>query len=581
MPDAAQGLIGGDSASLAEALPLCVNTADETLFGNMRAAVAAGYPLIAGVRPHNEVALLVGGGPSLEETRDEIAKLDEVGAHVFALNGAGIWLQENGIIPDAVIVLDARPHNARFVANISRLAVLYLATQCDPAVFEAGKNNEIVAWHPNMDGTSGVIEPRYRETIFIGSGTSVGMRAMRLVHVLGYRTVHLFGYDSSYRDDEAHAYPQAENDSDLPRECFCGGRRFVSTGWMIRQADDFKHIAAGLMTEGMTIHVHGDGLLPEVARQGNALPMVTLSTVAGCERDASRAVYDLGKCPASWDFLNWLVMAEMGRRLAGRNGPLRVAFRPGPNGGFRDDGLPLSVAERQGMFNNVMRPALALVRAIEDATAADGVEYEGYSPRPISDAARVGQDVPVLHAPGSYLAAVDRWLYRDLWKFAEDGNGKGLVTITLREAEHWPHRNSAIGEWLRFASDLDKQGYRVVFVRDTAKADIPLEFATCPRASWDLLYRAALYERAVCNLMVANGPLALLVYGQKPWLLFKMLNQPTDPEYNPASEEWYRTFVGIEPRGQYPWSSKLQRIVWDTDSYSAIRAAWDEIEGLL
>ena len=35
---------------------------------------------------------------------------------------------------------------------------------------------------------------------------------------------------------------------------------------MIRQADDFRMMAPGLMAEGLTIHVHGDGLLPAVAK---------------------------------------------------------------------------------------------------------------------------------------------------------------------------------------------------------------------------------------------------------------------------------------------------------------------------
>jgi hypothetical protein len=46
------------------------------------------------------------------------------------------------------------------------------------------------------------------------------------------------------------------------------------------------------------------------------------------------ACYDLGKLPANFDAATWLVNAEMDRIREGIEGPLRVAFKPGPNGGF-------------------------------------------------------------------------------------------------------------------------------------------------------------------------------------------------------------------------------------------------------
>jgi hypothetical protein len=72
--------------------------------------------------------------------------------------------------------------------------------------------------------------------------------------------------------------------------------------------------------------------------------------------------YDLGKAPASWDFLNWLINAEIERRL-NDGGPLRVRFVAGPKGGFRDDNMPRPTDQRQAIFDNVMLPALRLIGA--------------------------------------------------------------------------------------------------------------------------------------------------------------------------------------------------------------------------
>jgi hypothetical protein len=255
------------SSAIAAQLPLECNVQMEVLAANVQSAIDKGYALIQPAVPHPQPCLIVGGGPSGEDLIEEIRAHKNAGNHVFCINGSALWLQRNGIVPDALILLDARAHNARFLDGLHKSVTLFLATQCDPSVFEAGKDNKIIAWHPPL----GVDFNDPRGTVMIGGSTTTGMRAMRLVHVLGYRELHLYGYDSSYRDGDAHSYDQFENAGDVIREVICGGRAFVSTAWMIRQADDFQHIAHGLALEGMNIHIHGDGLIPEVARQMNLL----------------------------------------------------------------------------------------------------------------------------------------------------------------------------------------------------------------------------------------------------------------------------------------------------------------------
>ena len=46
----------------------------------------------------------------------------------------------------------------------------------------------------------------------IGGGTTVGLLAMSLAFLRGFRKIHLYGFDSCYRGDEHHAYAQNLND---------------------------------------------------------------------------------------------------------------------------------------------------------------------------------------------------------------------------------------------------------------------------------------------------------------------------------------------------------------------------------
>jgi hypothetical protein len=80
--------------------------------------------------------------------------------------------------------------------------------------------------------------------------------------------MHLYGYDSSDRDGESHAYAQAEAGAENERrEVWCGRKKFVCSPAMYAQAQAFPEFAKLLADHGVVITVHGSGLLPEVARQ--------------------------------------------------------------------------------------------------------------------------------------------------------------------------------------------------------------------------------------------------------------------------------------------------------------------------
>jgi ADP-heptose:LPS heptosyltransferase len=149
------------------------------------------------------------------------------------------------------------------------------------------------------------------------------------------------------------------------------------------------------------------------------------------------------------------------------------------------------------------------------------------------------------------------------------------ITITLRESLHWPHRNSNLPEWLKFADYLQKQGEQVLFVRDTWKAREPLErFATCPAASRDLEIRLALYKQAKCNFFIDNGPWHLALVSPAPWVAF--INVDPMSGYIPCTPQWWKRNHGVAPGQQFPWSNATQRIVWAPDTFDEMCKAWED-----
>jgi hypothetical protein len=252
--------VGG--LSHAELKAVC-NTASEALFANVRSACARDLRWFdAENAEHDRHVAIVGGGPSVREMIEEIRWRKSVGQDVWVLNNVAAI----GLVPhiDAQVLLDARPENAEFITVADEYLV---ASQCAPELFDRLGCRNITLWHVNMPGMADLLkDEKARVTYLIGGGTTVGMNALALAVSRGYRQIHLYGFDSSYRDGEHHAYPQALNDKDIRSDVLYGDKGYVCAPWMVGQAQEFMELAPAYEADGVTITVHGTGLLPDIAR---------------------------------------------------------------------------------------------------------------------------------------------------------------------------------------------------------------------------------------------------------------------------------------------------------------------------
>lgn len=277
-------------------------------------------------------------------------------------------------------------------------------------------------------------------------------------------------------------------------------------------------------------------------------------------KGAEFVTYNVPASPLSYDFLAWLVDAELTRIRENAPSPLHVGFFFG-----RDGCKGLDLSARQQMFYNVILPACKALGA--QVTEDIGGRFkEVFSLRDVTAAGRRGELMPTFHAFEEAREAVAERRF-------VTGN-RAPVTITLRECDSWPHRNSNKWDWVRFARWLEDQGEYVVFVRDTACAEVPLPgCVTDPRASYDLGYRIALYNSAKANLFTSNGPWTLALFGDRPWLMFIEMFEDGHP-YTPNTPKFWRENIGVEPGQQFPWSAPKQRIVWEKDNFPAMVEAW-------
>ncbi len=258
-------------------------------------------------------------------------------------------------------------------------------------------------------------------------------------------------------------------------------------------------------------------------------------------------------------FLQFLINAEMAKPeghqlvIEIKSGPLR--YRP----------LGRLPHDSTKILANVILPSIELIGAVRAEEGERGIHTSQFHVDTII-AARAGKKIPKFTVPQRYMDEASRFL-----------DGRHPLVITLRECGYWPGRNSNLKAWKKFARDC---GEDVIFVRDTAKADEPIEgFVTSRIAAKDVLFRAALMAQAKANLFVANGPCVLSWFSDVPFLNFRQLC-PEHPEWGAGRPEyWIKN--GLIPGDQLPWCKPTQRLTWCDDEYKNIEREWRGLSKLL
>jgi len=238
--------------------------------------------------------LIAGGGPSLIHALGEIGAAQRDGAKLLAVNEVPHLLAGHGIRPWAaahVGPVDLTIHSLG--APITGVRY-YMASICPPEAFRRLIGHEVVMWHPSVDGLGEAMRAAGAAPAagFVGGGYTVVLRCLRMAAVLGFRSIALYGGDSSF-SGEFHAYRSVADDIGYHRLTVdCAGQRFTTSPELLGQALAFPDLRSALAAEGVTIEVHGEGLLPHLAALADGvgtIPPVRL-VEGDAELDTARGV---------------------------------------------------------------------------------------------------------------------------------------------------------------------------------------------------------------------------------------------------------------------------------------------------
>ena len=292
--------------------------------------------------------------------------------------------------------------------------------------------------------------------------------------------------------------------------------------------------------------------------------------------------YDLAVSPPTYDFLPFLQLAELHRRRYQLDS-ICFIFVPGPKDGFRDDmRYPRSISSRYAWMRNIVMPACYLLDSCKQIMWLKGRDEAiyflkrsksnvfprsysldspvgDYSHRGIVAAYIRGEKIAEIRETPEYTRMVESYL-------AGRVIPQKLITVTIRDVDDSPARNTNYFEWRTFLQRLDPQKYKIIIIPDTSKvwqkSNVLSDFEHCELASINLLFRMALYRRAYLNMAVSTGPVDLACFSKSPFLSFKLI---TDDAISTTSE-FVLQWMGLEVGDQHPYATQNQIIVWQDDT---------------
>ena len=244
-----------------------LNIGEDQVKANVKANIAAGWQQVQPYLTQDAEVMILAGGPSLQQHQKQIHEMREAGVKMVTLNGAYNWALKLGFKPSAQIIVDARPFNARFTKPVSPGCKYLISSQCDPSVLEGLPHDMTYLWHTGAEHVREDLDAAYPVWWLVPGGSTVMLRAIPLLRMLGFKQFHLFGFDSCLDGDAHHAYAQPENDTEMVIPVTVGGRTFRCHAWQIAQAQEFMDLVKFLGDE-IELEVYGDGLINHILRTG-------------------------------------------------------------------------------------------------------------------------------------------------------------------------------------------------------------------------------------------------------------------------------------------------------------------------
>lgn len=229
----------------------------------MLAALREGYARLA-PQPMDDTARLSIAcyGPSLKETWQDLQH------PILCVSGALKFLVARGIVPDYYVAMDPRMDAVEAITP-PIFGVRYLmASCCHPKSWTVLLGHDVILWHAVShkgitDHWLTKIDPEHPP---IQTGSHVGLGAIQVGGLLGYRHFEIHGMDGSCRNGTRHAgpHPSAKQKDDIVWPVH--GQQYQTTKVM---ANGVQEAISAMRLYPIFCVFHGEGLTQALIRKRN------------------------------------------------------------------------------------------------------------------------------------------------------------------------------------------------------------------------------------------------------------------------------------------------------------------------
>lgn len=262
-----------------------MNTPEDQVFKQVRENLGRGLQQLRPFEEQlNQKVVVLGGGPSLNDYVDEIKEHKKNGAKIITMNGSYGWAKEHDLWPVTQFMIDARKFNKRFMEPVSEDNVYILAAQVHPDIFDILPSDKTWIFNANLDEgcvqiSEEILGEMYTDWFPLPGGSSVMLRALPALQMMGFRDVEVYGFDSCLMGHDLgdadvdiknhHAFHQPENDFNDDRLAYVtiNDKRFAVEPWMLCQANEYLNCSK-ILLKHMKIKIHGNGLIAHCVETG-------------------------------------------------------------------------------------------------------------------------------------------------------------------------------------------------------------------------------------------------------------------------------------------------------------------------
>lgn len=217
-------------------------------------------------------AVVIGGGPSVDGMVQTIKGLVHKGNRVVAIERMYGWCLENGIVPDYVVVLDASEDVHESFNKIHPSTKHLVASQCQSSILDRLKGSGTFLFHTPQNGFN--LDDLWKDSPYenitvINAGGSVTLGAVSISFFLGFRDIHLFGFDCHVTSGDYAKGITGVGDIRSVYEIEIDGRVFKTTSPFISFAQQFFILWGFAKERNMvdSIKIYGDSMACAMSRE--------------------------------------------------------------------------------------------------------------------------------------------------------------------------------------------------------------------------------------------------------------------------------------------------------------------------